>query len=224
MLRELDPGLWVAEHPFRLAGARFGVRVTLVRLADGGLWLHCPIPLGDGLREQIQAQGAVRYIVAPNKVHYLWLAENAEAFPDARLYLAPGLAEKRPALPGGEVLDETTAPWSADLDQAFIGGWSFLNETVFLHRASRTAILTDIAFNLRAPRTLLERISLGILGAYDRCGPSRLARVTMRDRVLVRHGLDRLLAWDFERVVLAHGDVVEGGGREILRRAYAFLS
>ena len=46
----------------------------------------------------------------------------------------------------------------------------------------------------------------------------------MRDRVLVRHGLDRLLAWDFERVVLAHGDVVEGGGREILRRAYAFLS
>ena len=224
MLRRLDQGLWVAEHPLRLAGARFGARMTLVRLSDGGLWLHCPIPLGDGLRQQIQAQGAVRYIVAPNKLHYLWLAENATAFPDAGLYLAPGLADKRSDLPEGEVLDETTAPWSADLDQAFIGGWPFMNETVFLHRASRTAILTDIAFNLRPPRPLLERIWLGILGAYDHCGPSRLARLTMRDRKQVRSGLDRLLAWDFDRVVLAHGDLVERDGRDVLRQSYAFLT
>ena len=223
MLRKLDEGLWVAEHPLRLAGSEFGTRVTVVRLPDGGLWLHCPIPLGEGLREQIQAQGAVRYLVAPNKLHYFWLAENAQAFPDARLHLAPGLAEKRPELPEGEVLDETTAPWSGEIDQAFIGGWPFANETVFLHRATRTAILTDIAFNLRAPRPFLERVALSLLGAYDRFGPSRLARVTMRDKAKIRAGLDRVLAWDFDRVIVGHGDVVESGGRELLRDAYAFV-
>jgi hypothetical protein len=32
-----------------------------------------------------------------------------------------------------------------------------------------------------------------------------------------------MLAWNADRIVLAHGDNIESGGREVLRRAYAWL-
>jgi len=32
-----------------------------------------------------------------------------------------------------------------------------------------------------------------------------------------------ILAWDFDRVVVAHGEVLESGGREALRQGYAWL-
>ena len=231
MLRPVDTDLWVAEHPLRLLGCNFGTRATVVRLrqdpaatgSEGVLWIHSPVPLEDGLAAELQALGPVRYLVAPNKVHHFWVAENAAAFPDAQLFLAPGLADKVPKLPPGETLG-SRSPWSAELDELYCGeGWSFLNETVFLHKATQTLILTDLAFNLREPRGALERLVLKGLGAYDRLGPSRLAKVTLRERDKVRTAIDRMLAWDFERVILAHGEICEKGGRDQLREAYAFL-
>jgi hypothetical protein len=222
MLRQLDEDLWVADIPLKLMGCQFGSRASVVRLSDGGLWIHSPVPLGGGLRAELEALGPVRHIVAPNKVHYFYVEENMVAFPEAQLHLAPGLAEKRPELPAGHVLGESS-PWSADLDEAFAPGASFLNETVFLHRRSRTLILTDLAFNLREPRPAFERIVLRILGAYNHFGPSRIARMAMRDHKALRAFTDTLLEWDFERIVLAHGDIVDKGGREIVREAYAYL-
>jgi hypothetical protein len=32
-----------------------------------------------------------------------------------------------------------------------------------------------------------------------------------------------MLAWDIDRIVLSHGDLIERDGREVLRRAYAWL-
>jgi len=223
MLTALDEDIWVADRPLRLAGCAFGTRATVVRLADGGLFLHCPVSLDDGLGAKIAALGRVRHIVAPNKMHYFWLRENAEAFPDATVHLAPGLAEKRKELPPGETLGEEPGPWSADLDELLVGGVPPLEETVFLHRKTRTLILTDLAFNLRAPRPLFERVMLRALGAWDRFGPSRLARSFMRDKERLRADLDRILAWDFERVVLTHGEIVEKGGRDLVRESYAFV-
>ena len=43
MLREIAPGLWVAERPHRFAGVELGARMTVIRLADGGLFVHSPV-------------------------------------------------------------------------------------------------------------------------------------------------------------------------------------
>jgi len=219
MLRALDGDLWVAERPYSL----LGVRTTVVRLSDGGLFVHCPIALGDGLQTELQALGPVRHLVAANKMHYLFLAENLAAFPDAQLHLSPGLAEKRPKLPPGQPLGEGTPPWEADLEQQFVAGWPFLNETVFFHRKSRTLLITDIAFNVRAVPSAAKRLLLRMLRAYGRFGPSRIARLSLRDRVAVRRSIEAVLAWDFDRITVTHGDVVEKNGRALLREAYAFL-
>ena len=37
---------------------------------------------------------------------------------------------------------------------------------------------------------------------------------------IVAEALERILAWDFERVVVAHGDLIEHDARDILRKAW----
>jgi hypothetical protein len=45
----------------------------------------------------------------------------------------------------------------------------------------------------------------------------------VRDRAAARRSLETILAWDFDRVVVTHGRALETGGREALRRAFAWL-
>jgi hypothetical protein len=62
-----------------------------------------------------------------------------------------------------------------------------------------------------------------LVGATGRFGTHRLIRLAIRDRKATRRSLDRILAWDFERVVMSHGEVLETGGRHALERAFAYL-
>jgi len=57
----------------------------------------------------------------------------------------------------------------------------------------------------------------------DGFGPNAVVRMTIRDRAALRASMDRILAWDFDRVTVTHGEVLESGGREALARAYAWL-
>jgi hypothetical protein len=98
-----------------------------------------------------------------------------------------------------------------------------LNEVVFFHRASRTLVLTDIAFNVRRADSWLTRAVLRLDGAYGRFGVSRIGRAVIRDRRAARAAIDRMLGWDFDRVIVAHGEVLERGGRDALREAFAWL-
>ena len=94
---------------------------------------------------------------------------------------------------------------------------------VFLHRASRTLILCDLAFNFGPGAAAPTRLLMKLLRSYGSFGPSKLDPWLIRDRDAARQSLERILAWDFDRVVVAHGDVLESGGREALREGYAWL-
>ena len=52
---------------------------------------------------------------------------------------------------------------------------------------------------------------------------TKLLRSTIRDRAAARRSIDRVLAWDFDRVVMAHGQVLDHGGKEALRDATAWI-
>jgi hypothetical protein len=39
----------------------------------------------------------------------------------------------------------------------------------------------------------------------------------------MRHSIDQILSWDFDRIVVGHGEVVESGGHKKLEEAYNFL-
>jgi hypothetical protein len=223
-LRALSENLWVAERPQTFYGLPVGTRMSVIRLSGARLLLHSPVVLDGPLRAALDAIGQVRYAVAPNRVHHLYAGEVARIYPGTRLWVAPGLERKRPDLSFAAVLgDEAPEEWREEVGQVFFRGRPYENEVVFLHRPSRTLLLCDLAFNF-GPRTAAPtRLLMKLIRSYGRFGPSKLDPLLIRDRVAARASLERILAWDFDRVVVAHGEVLERGGREALRAGYAWL-
>ncbi len=223
-LRELTANLWVVDRPQRFYGLEVGTRMTVIRLPGERLLLHSPVSLDAELRRELEAIGRVCFVVAPNRVHHLHAGEVAAAYPDARLWVAPGLPRKRPDLVFAGVLDdEAPAEWRDEVEQVFFRGRPYENEVVFFHRPSRTLILCDLAFNFGARTATPTRLLMRLLRSYGRFGPSTLDPWLIRDRTAARQSLERILAWDFDRVVVAHGDILPSGGRDALRQGYAWL-
>ena len=50
-----------------------------------------------------------------------------------------------------------------------------------------------------------------------------LERIVIRERASAREQVDRMLAWKPQRIVLAHGPIIERDATEVLRRAFAWL-
>ncbi len=223
MLRELAPNLWVADTPFRFVGVEIGARMTVVRLSSGGLFLCSPIDLTPDLRAALETISPVRCIVAPNKYHYLCLRDYTQAFPDAKIYAAPGLAPPEGVTFEAMLGDTPEAEWAEDLEQTIYRGNKIADEVVFFHHASRTLILTDACAHLREPMPPMTRLIARVAGIYNRFGPSRLYRLLTRDKNAARASLKRILAWDFDRVIIAHGAIVPTGGKAKMRRAFAWL-
>lgn len=152
MLTPIAPGIWYAQRGLVVAGIAATTRMTVIQLAGGGLWLHSPVLLDDTLRAALDAIGPVQYIVAPNKTHHLFAKKALAMYPQATLFGAPGLPDKRPDLTPMTLLAASApAAWANDIDQVFIGGIPIVNETVFFHRASGSAIFTDVCQIWRGP-------------------------------------------------------------------------
>lgn len=210
---------WTLARPLRLLGMTMSSRMTVVRLADGTLWLHSPVQLDDALRRALDTLGPVRHLLAPNRFHHLFLQEYVTTYPGARLYAAPGLPGKRRDLHFDTVLTAPVPEWQADLEQLWVQGAPLLNEVVFLHRASRTLILTDLAFNVGPRSPFGLRLWARLNRAYGRLQPTLAVRLVVRDRMQMRSCLDRILDWEFERIVVSHGEVVTQNAKPAFSRA-----
>jgi hypothetical protein len=223
-LRQLAPELWVADRPLKLAAGDIGTRMTVIRLNDGGLFLHSPVRLDAATRSALDALGPVRWVIAPSKVHHLFVSDYPLVYPEARFYAAPGLPEKRPAIRCDAVLsDEAPEAWRGQIEQHVFRGAAVINEVVFFHPPTRTLILTDLAFNVPANKTSGARLFYWLVGAAGRFGPHRVVRLLIRDRHAARASVEKILQWDFDRITVTHGEVLGGGGRERFAAAFAFL-
>jgi len=226
-IRELHRDLLAIDHPLRLPGGlELGTRSCIVRLSGGGAVVHTPGPLDDEVRRAIDGFGPVRALVAPNLLHHFFLAESIAAYPQARVFATPGLREKLGDVRVDEVLaDKPPELWAADLEQTLVGGAPSLSEFVFFHRASRTLLTLDLCFNVRSSASWMTRLFMRVNGAYGRFGPSRIFRFAVtKDRRPLRASLDRILSWDFDRVTVAHGEILETGGRAAVRSGFAWVA
>jgi hypothetical protein len=219
-LQELAPDLWIASRRLPMWIGEIGCRMTVVRLGSE-LILHSPVPLDAATRAALDRLGRVRWIVGPSKVHHFSLGDYVAAYPDAMLCGAPGLPEKRPDLRFQCVLDDAVAPpWGAGLPMRQLRGAPMMNEVVLFHPPSRTLVLTDLAFNVPADGGG-ARVFHWLVGATGRFGPHRIVRLGIRDRAAAGASLEAMRAWDFDRVIVSHGDVLERGGKAAFERAFA---
>lgn len=223
MLERISEDVWIERRPLRFLGVETGTRMTVVRLADGGLFVHSPVALDAKTREAVDALGHVKALVAPSLFHHLFIGEWARAYPNASLSACPGLEKKRKDMSWSAILsDEPEAQWKGELEQVAFTACTMENEIIFFHRKSKTIISCDFIFNLSTHPSRLTRVVARLLGQREP-GATVLERMMIRNRVAAREQIDRVVAWGAERIVLAHGDIIESNGTEVVRRAYQWL-
>lgn len=216
MLRRLAPGLHVLEQPQRFLGLEVGARMTVLEL-DGGLLVHSPVAVDPGV---VASLGEVRWVLAPNLFHHLHLGPWLET--GAAGLAPPGLAKKREDLVFSELLTERGSPCGEEVLVIPLQSFPFTEEVVLLHRPSKTLVVTDLVFNLSAEMPWLTRTAFWALGGYPGCRTTVLEQALM-ERELARGELESILGLRFDRLVMAHGEVVESGGRDALARAFEWL-
>ncbi len=203
--------------------------MAVVRLAGGELLVHSPVSLSDGLRDELAALGEVRFVVPASILHgHLYMEQYRDAYPQARLFGVPGLERKRPDLRFDGMLGNSPEPeWSDELDQERFDGHRVagrvLNEVEFLHRGTRTLISGDLCFNIASEWPLKTRLLAWGPRMRRRLGPTVAFRLGIRDRGAAKRSVERILEWDFDRILPGHGEIVEAGGRDALRRDFAWL-
>jgi hypothetical protein len=224
MLKEIASNIWHLQHNFVVSGLRVSSRMTVIRLHDGALWLHSPVPLSIEVRAQLAALGEVRYIVAPNKMHHLFVSQCLAAFPNATLFGAPGLRSKRPDLSALRELKPTVEPeWEKDLDQTFFDGMPIGNETVWFHKSSRTLIVTDLCQWWPGELSFAMKIFAALTGVRKQLAVPRTVRLMIKDRKAACASAQKILAYPFERVIVAHNTIVDEDAHAAVKKAFACL-
>lgn len=225
-LSEIAPELWIAEQPLRYLGFEVGRRMVVIRLANGGLLIHSPVRLSTELGAALDQLGEVRFVVPASELHgHLYMEQYRDAYPRVKLFAAPGLDRKRTDLRFDGLLSGVAEPeWRDDLDQMAFEGHRRLNEIEFFHFNTRTLITGDLCCNFgpqwsRMTRLMAQgRIRQGL-------GPPTEVRILglFRDRGAVRRSLERILAWEFERILPGHGEIVHTGGTGAFEEGFARL-
>jgi hypothetical protein len=157
------------------------------------------------------------------------LQEWKAAYPEALLWGPQSTIKKRRDLCFREALQDSPPPaWGADIDQAWFRGSFAMDEIVFLHRPSATAIVADLiqTFSdhfLREHWGMWRFLArLDGLTQNQACAP-REWRLSFINRAPARHARDKALSWNCQRVIVAHGEWPRANGHAFLAKSFSWL-
>jgi hypothetical protein len=228
-LRSFGENIWTIEGPMvRDMGAWFTTRMTVVKLSDGSIWIESPVPVSSDTLEEIKELGPVKYLVAATPRH-VWRLDAAQMlFPDAQLWASQRtrLTLQHGDLPiTGFLTDSPPPDWVDDFEQLVFKGNRFLSEVLFYHKKSRTVILNDlIQINKKVKGKPLTNFIFRLAGVlYPNGGVSRDLRKTFTKHDLARQSLETLLSWDFDKLIIAHGDCIESDAKGFVEEKFRWL-
>jgi len=227
MLEEFGPSLYSTEGPtVSFYGFPYPTRMAVVRLSNGSVWVWSPVALTNELVSAVEAIGQVRHIVSPNKLHHLFLAEWVERWPNALLYAPPGLARRKPELRfHADLHDDPDPVWAADIDQVVFRGSLAMEEVVFFHRASRTAIVCDLIQRLPEEEMSGWKGKLmkldNLVGEHG--STPREWRASFLRRGPARAARQKVLGWKPSRLLIAHGECARTGATAIIEDALSWI-
>jgi len=231
-LKPVAPDLWIVDGPLIRFGPPllrlpFPTRMTVIRLA-GGLFIHSPTALTAPLAAEIAGLGTPRWIIGPNRIHYWWLPDWHSAYPAAEVYAAPRIAEQAGdhiPFPCRDLTARQGYPWDGVLSTLPVPQ-DYMTEVVFFHHPSRTLLLTDFIENFEAGRLPpLMRLLTRLGGVRHPHGgmPRDMRFVFRHGRPGLKAAVETMLAWQPERLILAHGKWFDRNAEAELRRAFAWL-
>ncbi|MCG8414115.1 MAG: DUF4336 domain-containing protein [Pseudomonadales bacterium] len=218
--------IYIVEYPLRFAGMDIFSRMTIVKLDNGQLWVHSPSEIDEELKEAIDSLGEVGYIIAPGNFHHLNVANAQSLYPNAETFLCPGLEKKRPDLTFDWILGNRPDPrWGSEFEQVVILGTRIINEVAFLHVATKTLILVDLIENIgdeyeEDAGLLLKFWWKAVFHMWNNPKAAPEYQMAWGDKEVVKKALNKILAWDFERIIIAHGSLIDDEAKAVAQKAW----
>lgn len=227
-MEKLADNIWIVDgDTVQFLGLPFSTRMTVIRLADGALWIHSPIQFSAVMKTQIEELGRVKYLVAPNHLHHLFLAEWIAAFPDSKVYGTSEVIRKRNDISFEASLNKPlSCDWISEIDHELFSGSPLMEECVFFHRSSRTLIVTDLVENFSGQDfRMWQRViakGVGILAPHGKTPLDwRLSFMFGKDKA--RMHLKKMLSWQPRILVMAHGEIVKHDTPGFLIKSFSWL-
>jgi len=247
VIRQVTDAITTFSVPFSRFGLiKVGGRGTITKLQSGGLVVFSPVSLTEEVTEKVNSLGGqVSYIVAPDIEHHLNLGPWKAAYPTARVIAPFDLREKRAKSKREDVAFdfaytaankktiELPEDFANDFDLEFFDG-HMAKEIVLLHKPSRSIISADLIWNCPGneqysksgddPKTgILNRIGLHAFTSLSGNGQPRFVWYALaKDKKSFGESAKRVAAWDFDRIIPCHGDVIETGAKDIFKRIYGW--
>lgn len=192
------------------------IRMTVVRLAQGGLLVYAPVaPTREcvGLMQELVAKyGPVKYIILPTVSgleHKVFVGPFARRFPTAQIYVAPNQWSFPLNLPLSwlgfprnrtQVLPENSSqsPFADEFDYEILGpinlGTGRFGEVAFFHKRSRTLLVTDTVVSVPADPPAIAQLDPYPLLFHAKDSSADIIKDTPENR---RKGWQRIVLFAF---------------------------
>lgn len=217
--RKLAADVWLAAYPLKVLGVDLHRNVTLIRLKSGKLIIHSTAPFTQADVQVIRGFGDPAWLVECLLRHDTFAVEGGAAFPEVRYLVPPGFemagVDAVPLLP-------PPSEWEGEVETLLVEGVPAFGEVVMLHVSSRTLIVGDLLFNFPGESNLWKKslLALGCVGGKFDPGVSKPFKAAIKDEAALTRSLRKILAWDFDRIVVGHGQPVSEDATEQLREAF----
>ncbi len=224
---QLADNLWRVEAD--VPGMSLRRCMVVARLASGDLVIHNAVAMDEAGMAWLEGLGRVANVVVPNGFHRLDAPRFKARYPDARVICPRGARKKVEELVAVDATyDALPQPDPGDdsvrfehLDGAKDG------EGVMIVRSSdgHSLVFNDAVFNLSHGRGLFWLIYGRLLG---NAGGPKVTTITrlllLKDKRAFRGHLERLAELpELQRIVVAHGAVIDRDAAEVLRGIAATL-
>ncbi|MGF1767485.1 DUF4336 domain-containing protein [Enterovibrio makurazakiensis] len=215
--------LWYYDDSFRCFGVDIGQRMTVIRLADGGLLVHNPCELTESLKSQIDALGIVRCVTTANHTIHQSLSDWWLTYSDAYFYSAPDLAAKRSDIGfDGELTSKSSPLWRNQLYQTVLRGNNQREDVVFCDPESQTLVIGESIMLLSGGSVLRQLVGKSS-GCHTHVRVPFYEKYRVTDIKLLRRSLQEILTWPFDHILPIHGDPIQGDGKKKLAAAYSWV-
>ncbi|KAI5065054.1 hypothetical protein GOP47_0019749 [Adiantum capillus-veneris] len=171
--------IWIFEQEQALgfSSVTTNIRMTVIKLKSGGLWVHAPIaPTKECIRLLKELGAPVEYIILPTFAyeHKIFVGPFSRKFPKAQIWVAPRQWSWPLNLPleffgifSAKILRDvdSLSPWAGEIDQKVLSspevGIGPYVEVAFFHKASRTLLITDaVIFVPKKPPEVVSKEAL----------------------------------------------------------------
>lgn len=133
---------------------------------------------------------------------------------------------KQPTLKFDAILHESKPEdsYAADFEQVLIQGNRVINEVAFLHKESKTLILTDsielIGDSTPGTNWVLRCWWKYLLRMWNVPKPAPEYQMGWNDKVLAKKSMEKIMQWDFQKVIISHGENISEDAKNVVYSAW----